>query len=168
MPSSLRGSGMPRESVQLSGFPELKAALFELGKSTGKNVLRRVGREMLRPMHEDAKAGARRRSGDLEKSIIIGTRLAPSQRGSINRAVGGGQFRADASNSVNLYMGPGQNPQAITEEFGKYNQSPHPYMRPAFDTHASPAIHRAGQLLWDAVSKAAARKAKKAAKAALL
>lgn len=150
----------------LSGLPELKAALLELGKSTGKNTLKRVGTKMLEPMRDDARSAARRRSGDLEKSIVIGTKLARSQRGApINRAVAGG-FRADAKNSVDLHMGPGQNPQAITEEFGKYNQAPHPFMRPAFDAHKETAIHRGGSLLWTEIAAAAARKARKAARAA--
>lgn len=153
-----------RETI--AGHRELMDNLRGLGKATGKNTLRRVGRRMLQPMADDAKAAVRRRSGALADSIHVGTRLAPSQRGSANRRVGGGNFRADAKNSVTMHMGPGQQPQAITEEFGKFNQAPHPFMRPAFDAHADPAIRRAGEMLWDEVSKSITRQSRKAAKAA--
>jgi HK97 gp10 family phage protein len=157
-----------RGETTFSGNAELQANLRSLGKATGRNTLKRVGTKMLEPMRDRAKAAARRRSGDLERSIKIGTKLARSQAGgSRNRAVAGGGFRATAKNSVDLHMGPGQNPQAITEEFGKFNQAPHPFMRPAFDAEANAAVLRAGEMLWAEVSKSVAKRARKLAKAAM-
>ena len=152
--------------VEIEGFEELTAALRDLGKTTGKNVLRRGGRKRLMPMRDKARAGARERSGDLREAINVGTRLAKSQRAARGVHVGGGAFRADPKNDVTVYMGPGQHPQAITEEFGTFNQSPHPYMRPAFDAEADGVIAGIGDDLWVEIRKAAARAAKKAARIA--
>lgn len=153
------------ERVSLRGWRELDAAVVELGKSTGKNVLRRTGKVMLEPMRAAAEEHARKRSGHLKLAIKIGSRLAHSQRGGPTaRYVGGGKVRSDPRNDVTMYMGPGQQPQAITEEFGTSDQAPHPFMRAAFDAHAAGAIRAAGPLLWNEIAKAAARKAKKAAK----
>lgn len=146
------------------GGPQVVEALRALGKSTGKNVLRRVGREALEPMAEDARAHARRRSGNMAGSIVVGKPLAKSQRAARGANIGGGQFRASRKDNVQVYMGPGQHPQAITEEFGKFNQAAHPFMRPAFDANADGVIDRVGDGLWPAINKAAQRAAKKAAR----
>lgn len=151
-------------SVKIEGARELVAALQDLGKSTGKNVLRRVGRKRLEPMRDAAAAKIRERSGAAKRSIKVGTKLAKSQRAARGVHVGGGQFRADPKNDVTIYMGPGQNPEAITEEFGTFNQEPHPYMRPAFDSEAQGVVDGIADDLWVEIRKAAARAAKKAAK----
>ncbi len=146
------------------GGPELVEALRALGKSTGKNLLRRVGRKALEPMAEDARQGARRRSGNLAESIVVGKPLAKSQRAARGANIGGGQFRASAKDNVQIYMGPGQHPQAITEEFGKFNQAAHPYMRPAFDANADGVLESIGDGLWPEIRKAGERAARKAAR----
>ena len=152
------------KGFRVEGGPELAEALRALGKSAGKNVLRRVGRKRLEPMRDAAKANARRRSGNMADNVIVGTRLAPSQKGAGVARGAGGSFRREAKNNVTVYMGPGQHPQAITEEFGTFNQSPHPFMRPAFDAEADGVIVGIGDDLWAEIKKTAARAAKKAAK----
>lgn len=153
---------MNRSHVE--GGPELAETLRGLGKTLGKNILRRVGRKRLEPMAEHARGAVRQRSGDLAKSIVVGRPLAKSQRAARGAGIGGGKFRADAKSNVTVHMGPGQQPQAITEEFGKFNQAPHPFMRPAFDAEAPAVIPGIGDDLWAEIHKAAARAAKKAAK----
>lgn len=149
---------MARGDVDIEGFRELDATFVELGKSTGRNTLRRVAKRMLEPMRARAAAGARKRSGALSRDVKIGTRLAPSQRK--------GAVAVDSSKGVVMHMGPGQLPQAITEEFGTFAEAGHPFMRPAFDAEAQPAIETAGDLLWNEVEAAVARKARKAARGA--
>lgn len=153
-------------SVELDGFKELDATFYELGKTLGKGVLRRVGLKALEPMAERAREKVAVRKGFLKRSIHVGTRLAKSQRTRPTRLSGGGSFRQDAQDGVTVYMGPGQDPAAITEEFGKYNQAPDPFMRPAFDAEAEPTIKRVADGLWPEIEKTAARRARKLAKAA--
>lgn len=62
---------MATSHVRLEGFRELEAALRELPKATGKNVLRRVAKGALQPMADEAAAKAPRRSGALAYSIIV-------------------------------------------------------------------------------------------------
>lgn len=152
--------------VKISGFKELSAALQELGKSTGRNVLRRVARDGLEPMAEVARAKMAERTGEMKRSTHVGTRLARSQRVGAARAMGGGKFKSDPSQTVRMHMGPGQQPQAITEEFGTFNVKANPSMRPAFDGEAEATINRIADGLWPEIEKAAKRKAKKAAKSA--
>jgi len=151
-------------SVELSGFRELDETFYELGKTLGKGVLRRVGTKALEPMAERARAAVAVRKGFLQRSIHVGTRLARSQRQRVRRE--GSTFRLDASDDVSVYMGPGQDPAAITEEFGKYNQAPAPFMRPAFDAEAEPTIRRVADGLWPEIEKTAARRARKLARQA--
>lgn len=153
-------------SVELSGFRELDETFYELGKTLGKGVLRRVGTKALEPMAERARAAVAVRKGFLQRSIHVGTRLARSQRQKPSRIAGGGSFRLDAKDDVTVHMGPGQDPAAITEEFGKYNQAPAPFMRPAFDAEAEPTIRRVGDGLWPEIEKTAARRARKLARQA--
>ena len=151
-------------SVDLSGFRELDETFTELGKTLGKGVLRRVGRAALEPMAEKARGKVRKRSGFLKKTITVGTTLSRSQRPKARRS--GATFRLDAVDGVNVYMGPGQDPAAITEEFGKFNQAASPYMRPAFEAEAIPTINRVGDGLWPEIEKTAARRARRLARKA--
>jgi len=151
-------------SVELSGFRELDDTFYDLGKTLGKNVLRRVGTKALEPMADHARALVGVRRGFLKRSIHVGTSLAKSQRAKASRS--GGAFRLDAQDGVTIYMGPGQDPAAITEEFGKFDQAPDPYMRPSFDAEAMNTIQRIADGLWPEIDKAAARRARKLAKQA--
>lgn len=151
-------------SVTLSGFRELDETFDALGKTLGKGVLRRVGTKALEPMAERARASVRVRKGFVQRSIHVGTRLARSQKQRVRRE--GGSFRLDAKDDVSVYMGPGQDPAAITEEFGKFDQAPSPYMRPAFDAEAVGTIDRVGKGLWPEIEKTAARRARKLARQA--
>jgi HK97 gp10 family phage protein len=152
--------------MEISGFRELNQAIVELGKTTGKNVLRRVARKRLMPMRDAAEANAPERTGILKSRIIVGTRLARSQRGARGVHTGGGNFRTDAKNGIRMHMGPGQEPQAIQSEFGNFRQAAQPFMRPAFDAEAEPAIDGIGDDLWTEIAATAARAARKAARAA--
>lgn len=151
-------------SVDLSGFRELDETFYELGKTLGKNVLRRVGRRALEPMADAARANVAVRTGTLKRQINVGTTLARSQRAKASRS--GGTFRQEAQDGVTVYMGPGQDPAAIQEEFGNAHQAADPFMRPAFDAEAENTITRVAEGLWPEIEKAAAKRARKLAKAA--
>jgi hypothetical protein len=81
----------------------------------------------------------------------------------------------NAANDVpfaELFMGPAEPEfrkkraaiKAIVMEFGSFKDTPQPYMRPAWDKDSRPMLERLKKLLWDEVSKAVARAARKAAK----
>lgn len=152
-------------SAIVEGGPQLASALRSLGKTPGKNILRRVGKKRLEPMADNARSRVAERSGSLKKSITVGTRLSKSQRAARGSYVGGGSFRREAKNTVDVYMGPGQHPQAITEEFGTFNQTPSPYMRPAFDQEAQGVISGLSRDIWTEIEKTAQRAARKRLKA---
>src|SRR3546814_8806998 len=59
---------------------------------------------------------------NLRESIDVSTRLARSQAGD-----------KGALAPVEMYVGPGQHPQAITQEFGTFKEAAQPFMRPAWD-----------------------------------
>lgn len=171
-------------SVKIEGLRELDEALRELPKATGKNVLRRVARDALEPMAEEARrlAPDDPKTGpphDLKSSIKVGSRAK----------AGGGRLVEKAS-SVVAYMGPTRDgyPQAMPVEFGSAphyvnkgagkaagkvkatsksrgmhpGNAPHPYMRPAFDGGWRPMLGRVGAQLATEIEKARQRLARKA------
>lgn len=157
---------MPEGKVTLDGFKQLDETFYELGKTLGKSVLRRVGRAALEPMADVARGIVKVRTGTLQRQINVGTTLARSQRSKAKRAAGGGDFRLDTKNGVTIYMGPGQDPAAIQEEFGNSHQAADPFMRPAFDAEAQGTIRRIGEGLWPEIEKTAAKRSRKLARKA--
>lgn len=151
---------MARETFRIDGLKELDRALGELPKSMGKSVLRRVLRNRAQPIAEDYRNAVRVDQGDLKRSIGVGTKLTRRQRSQHRR-----MFR-DNRASVEMFVGAGGLAQAITEEFGTVDQSPHPGLRPAWDAGKGPLLSGLKADLWSEVRKAAARHAKRQARAA--
>lgn len=88
--------------VRIDGLKELDAALGELGKSTGKNVLRRVLRGAAEPMAEQIRATAPvdpDGGGQLRDSAGVGTRLSRNQSRQHRK-----MFRDDRA-SVEMFVG---------------------------------------------------------------
>jgi len=143
--------------IRLRGFRDLDKALSELPKATGQNVLTRVGKRALEPMRAKAESLARVESGDLQRSITISkrrTRRVPKERG--------------PKRGVAMAMGPGSGDgvlnYAALDEFGTVNVPPQPYMRPAWDSEAEPALETIKAELWGEIDKSAKRHARKQAK----
>src|SRR3546814_3512519 len=90
--------------------------------------------------------------GNLRESIDVSTRLARSQAGD-----------KGALAPVEMYVGPGQHPQAITQEFGTFKEAAQPFMRPAWDAQRVHALDIIGTALGIELDKAAKRYAKKVA-----
>jgi HK97 gp10 family phage protein len=143
--------------VKLTGFRDLEKALSELPKSTGKAVLRRVGKKALEPMQAKAKALSPKDTGLLRWSIVISqkrTRRVPKTRGPIS--------------GIQMAMGPsageGVLNYAALDEFGTVHAEPHPYMRPAWDSEAEGALNSIKADLGTEIDKSAKRLARKRAK----
>lgn len=136
-------------TVKLTGMKELEDNLFKLKGSTAKSNVRAAMKEALEPVAAQARAFAPVLEGDLKESVKITSRVAPRQR---------------RKSDLEMYMGPGRHPQAITQEFGTFNQPPQPFMRPAWDARKMQALDIFGAALWDRVMRAVARAERKAAR----
>lgn len=139
--------------VKIEGFRELDRALGELKVTTARNVARRSLKGALEPMAESARQNvAQDRTGELRGSIGITTGRPRSK----------GYRRQDR---IEVHMGPGQQPQAIQEEFGNRKQSPRPFMRPAWEAGKQQALDGVKTILSEEIGKATARAARKLGKA---
>jgi len=149
-------------TVSVAGLRELDAALGQLGKATGRNVLRRVALGRLEPMAEEARRLAPAEDQDLRESIAVSTKLAGYAK-RLNRR---------SKSEAEAYMGPGGSggkkapPQGSLQEFGTKNHSPQPFMRPAWDGGKTELLDGIAEDLSAEIDKAAARQAKKAARLA--
>ena len=142
-------------AVSVSGLRELDAKLGELKASTAKGVLRRVGKAALAPFDAAWRAGAPRLSGTLAESGSVGSKLTKSQRKAVER-----------QSFVEVFAGPGPNPQAIQQEFGNANQPPQAFVRPAWEATKDQVLENVRTGLGDEIIKTNARADKRAAKAA--
>lgn len=142
---------MAKTTVRVDGLREIDEALGKLGKTTGRNVLRRVGIARLEPMAEAMRARAPVDAGDLKESIAVSTKNPRRNR---------------KQSTVEVHAGPGRHPQGHLREFGGDKHPPQPFVRPAWDAGNDELRAGIGDDLWAEISKAAARQAKKAAKLA--
>lgn len=156
---------MAKTTVSVEGLREVDLALGELGKATGRNVLRRVAVARLQPMAEEARRLApddpNTGGNDLKASIAVSTQLGKRQR-KLNR-----RSKSEAEAHMGP-AGPGGNapPQGIQQEFGNRNHGPQPFMRPTWDAGKDALLEGIGSDLWAEIERAAARQAKKAARLA--
>src|SRR5699024_4921775 len=95
--------------VRVLGLSQLEQGLSELPRATGKNVLRRLLRERGKRIAERARNLAPVDEGALKDSIGVSTKLTRSQR-----------RRRRKKAAVEMFVGPGGHPQAITQEFGTW------------------------------------------------
>lgn len=139
--------------VTIVGLKDLDAKLGELKPSTAKNVLRRVGREALGPFDEAWREKAPHLTGALEASGSVGSKLTRTQRKQNER-----------TSTVEVFAGPGPNPQAIQQEFGNATQPPQPYVRPAWEATKDQALEIVAARLGEEIDRTVARLAKRAAR----
>jgi HK97 gp10 family phage protein len=161
---------MAKTTIKVEGLKELNDALAELPKATGRNVVRRALIKALGPMERQAEGLAPELTGELRRTIETSTKLSKKQMAAHTREYGGKAvrtaegFRSDPKTEVFMFMGPAGSAKSIVQEFGSVNQSPKPYMRPAWDSGAMPALSTIKAELWTEIDKAAKRFAAKAAK----
>lgn len=146
---------MAKVTFKLEGLSELQEALQELPKATGKNVVKRALIKAGQPIADQAQSNARRLTGKFQRSFGVSDRLASRQRS---------QHKKESE--VEVFAGPGELVQAITEEFGTAHSAAHPTMRPAWDAHKRSALDSIAKDLADEIEKARARLARKAAREA--
>lgn len=138
-------------TVKIEGLREVDAALGQLGKATGRNVMRRVAIKRLQPIADEMKANAPVDQSDLRDSIIVTTKNPKRNR---------------KRSEVEAHAGPGRHPQAHLQEFGTAHHAPQPFARPAWDGGKDALLEGIADDFWTEIEKAAARQAKKAARLA--
>lgn len=137
-------------TVKVEGLSLVEAALANLPKATGRNVIRRVAVKRLKPIAEDMKRKAPVDQSDLVDSITVTTKRPKKAR---------------KRSEVEAYAGPGRHPQAHLQEFGTQHHGPQAFARPAWDAGKDDLLPGLADDCWDEISKANARIAKKALKA---
>jgi len=133
-------------TFRIDGLKVLDQALGEFKASTAKNILRRVGRTALEPLDAAWRARAPHLTGALEASGGVGSKLTRSQREAQER-----------ESFVEVFAGPGPNPQAIQQEFGNATQPPQPYFRPAWEETRDQVLEGVVQGLGEEILKTARR-----------
>lgn len=151
------------QTVKLTGFRELEAALSELPKATGKNVLRRVARGALQPMRNHAADIAPDDPSTTGKDLHSSIGIANLKMGKVRFVRG--KFRADSSTGIAMTMGPERQAfHGTFQEFGTVHHAARPFMRPAWDAGADNALEYIKSNLGSEINRAAVRLARKRAK----
>lgn len=137
--------------VKTTGFREAEKALLEMSRATSMNVARRTLKEAGEPVAEKARELAPVEDGALRESITVGTKLTRRQR-KLKRS------------GVEMHIGPGPLPQAITQEFGTWFHRAQAFMRPAWESLQDKVLETIKDLLWVHIKKATDRAARRAAR----
>lgn len=144
-------------TVKVEGLRELDAALASLGEEIGprrgRTVLRQTLQDIAKPIAADARSKVRVDKGALQRSIKVGGTLSRSQKA-----------RHVKQSDIEVFIGPSNLPQAITEEFGTSKQAPHPFLRPAWEAGKDQALASFKEAMWARIDKAAKAAAKRRAK----
>lgn len=151
---------------KIDGFKDLEKALAQLPAGTAKGATRRSMKKILKPIAYAAEASP--------FTIGITSGLIPSQRRDAR-----GDFRPGV---VAMFVGPVDDdgkgaPHAHLLEFGtqpRFHKNGRfvgavmadPFMRPAWDAHKDSLLEQLGAEVWDQITKALERAARKAAKQA--
>lgn len=138
-------------TVRVEGLREIDAALGQLGKVTGRNVMRRVAVKRLEPIAEEMRRRAPVDQQDLRDSITVTTKNPKRNR---------------KQSEVEAHAGPGRHPQAHLQEFGTQNHGPQPFARPAWDGGKDNLLPGIAEDFWSEINRAAARQARKTARLA--
>ncbi|WP_088346305.1 MULTISPECIES: HK97-gp10 family putative phage morphogenesis protein [Rhodomicrobium] len=144
-------------TIRIEGLKEVQAALRDLPKSTGKNIMRRVLIARAEPVAEAARALVPVDKGNLLASINVSTRLTRRQRG---------LHRKPHRDDVEVHVGPGANPAGHFQEFGTSRHPAQPFMRPAWDRTKAGVIEGLKEDLWAEIEKVLERRARRAARKA--
>ena len=140
-------------TVKVEGLSDLLSGLEELKKATATNVQKRALKEAAEPIEAAAKQGAPVRTGFLQEKITISSKLSPRQKSTSPKL-----------SKIEVYVGPPSMARGIVAEFGSVKQSPHAFMRPAWDGNKQAALNSIKKNLSEEIEKARKRAAAKAAR----
>lgn len=136
---------------KIEGLADLDGTLgrliAETSSATAKNTLRRALTKAAQPVADRAKQLVAVDSGGLRDSIKVSGRLAnPVGKSEFHAAMKAGLGKgaavsamrdarraADRGSTIEVYIGPGQQPHAHLIEFGTARSPAQPYLRPAWE-----------------------------------
>jgi len=142
-----------KQPFALDGFPEAIDNLLSLPLALQRPVLRKVMADALQPLSSAVKSASPHLYGDLERNLIIGTRLNKRQT-SLNRV--------DKA-TVEVHFGT-SDPAGIANEFGNNHQSANPFFRSNWEREKQPILTHIKQSLGPMIELFAARRAKRLAR----
>jgi HK97 gp10 family phage protein len=158
-----------RSRVRIEGLRELEAALADLPKATGKNVLRRVLKKAAAPIENAAASAAPVRTGVLQFNVAASFQLNANQK----KAVRQSGDKSSAEIHVGVRSGKSVSGAdafaqvaGIQTEFGNAHQAAQPWLRPAWDANKDGALRTIAADLGTEIEKAAKRQARKTARLA--
>lgn len=145
---------MVKVTFKIEGVSELAAGFAdEFPKATATNIQKRALKDAADPIERDAKSNAPVRTGLLQEKIDIGAKLSPRQKS-----------KNEKESKVEVYVGPPSMERGIVAEFGSVKQTPHPFMRPAWDANKRSAFNSIKDILEVEIEKARQRIARKTAR----
>lgn len=152
------------QRVKTSGFAELDAALADLGKSTGRNVLKRTAMTVMKGLELTMADLAPKEEGTLSESMRTQPIKAKRQRG---------QRNFSPKTAYETITGPApegkmDRANAGFQEFGTVNMTPNSYARPAADIEIDGIVEHIKETLAQEIGKAQKRAARKAQRIASL
>lgn len=139
-----------KQPLRLDGAQEAIEALGKLPKTQSRTALRSVLRRAIKPIAADTKANAPYLWGDLEESLVIGTKLNRRQT-ALNRG--------DKA-TVEVHFGT-SDPAGIAAEFGNSHQAAKPFFRAAWESGKHQALRSVSSDLGKSILRAAARLARR-------
>jgi len=133
------------DRIIIEGLDDLAAALRNLfPPSKANGIMRKVLTARARPIADRAEQMAPRRTGQLQRSITVSSKLSKRQR-SLHKKV-------DPAD-VEVFAGAGPVAQSSLTEYGTSHIAPHPFMRPAWDAARADLLTNIGQDLWTEITK---------------
>lgn len=125
-------------TMSLGGFEGIDRVLKQLPNAVSKKILVAASRKALQPVLKDARRDVPVRTGELKRSLKIGTKLIRSQRDPAG--VG----------AVRVYVGASwpSGAHAHLIEFGTAHSGPRPFLRPAWDANKKKVSKEFGTLIW--------------------
>ncbi|WP_332717345.1 HK97-gp10 family putative phage morphogenesis protein [Pelagibacterium mangrovi] len=139
-----------RVTFNVVGLREVEKGLGELKAATARSVTRKALQAGGELIARDARAMVPRDTWGLHESIKVSGTLSPSQAA---------QHQKESEQEV--FVGPDNRPQAVTQEFGTVFHPPQAYMRPAFDAQKHNVVKRIADELMVGVDRAVQRAARR-------
>ncbi|WP_343347651.1 hypothetical protein WJT74_05160 [Sphingomicrobium sp. XHP0239] len=143
--------------VKFEGGRQLEAAFRELDitQARKKGIARRALDRAAEPIHDDWAAHVDKQSGDMKKSIKIGSRKATKANRKFAR--GAGKDIVERFVGIDLTVNDRLAVYAPIEELGSEKQPANPAGRAAFESKKNVALDRLGDDLWEEIEKVAKR-----------
>ncbi len=143
----------------LEGFEELSRTFDGLAKATARNTAKKALKAGGEPIIDHFRRIAPRSSLSelhMAESGGVGTKLTRAQarqhRKSLDR------------DFAEVFVGPGNAPAAVQQEFGNVNHPAQPSLTPAWESEKRGSLKIIMRVLWQEIKKSAARQARKQAK----